>query len=138
MRHYETIYIVNPELSDEDTRGVIEKFSGVIEKEKGVIVKVDEWGKQRLAYLVRKFDKGFYVLVDFCGEGDLIKELERELKLDDRILLFQTVKLDDYVDPQDLIQESPEDAPQPEAEEAPAPESAETETENSTTSEKEE
>jgi small subunit ribosomal protein S6 len=109
MRHYETLYIVNPELDDENYKAVVEKFRDLIEKEKGVIVKLEEWGKQRLAYLVKKFDQGAYVLVDYCGGPGVTAELERDLKLDDRILKYQTVKLADDVDPQALVEKEKEE-----------------------------
>ena len=63
MRHYETIYIVDPNLSDEEYGEVTKKFNNLIEKQKGVIIKTDEWGAQKLAYRVKKFDKGYYVLL---------------------------------------------------------------------------
>jgi small subunit ribosomal protein S6 len=108
MKHYETLYIVNPELDDENYKAVVDKFRDLIEKKKGVIVKLDEWGKQRLAYLVKKFDQGAYVLIDYCGGPGVTAELERDLKLDDRILKYQTVKLADEVDPQALLQKEEE------------------------------
>lgn len=108
MRHYETLYIVNPELDDENYKAVVDKFRDLIEKKKGVIVKLDEWGKQRLAYLVKKFDQGAYVLIEYCGGPGVTAELERDLKLDDRILKYQTVKLADEVDPQALLQKEEE------------------------------
>jgi len=115
MRHYETIYIVNPNLAEEDAQGVIKKFNDLIEKHKGVIIKIQEWGTQRLAYLLKKFDKGSYVLVDYCGGPGITAELEREFKLDDRILKYQTVKLSDAVDPQELLlKETREENDQPE------------------------
>ncbi len=104
MRHYETLYIVNPELDEEDYKAVVGKFKDLVEKEKGVIVKLDEWGKQRLAYLVKKVDQGAYVLMDYCGGAGITAVLERDLKLDDRILKYQTVKLADEVEPQALEQ----------------------------------
>jgi len=110
MRHYETIYIVNPNLSDEDYNEIINKFNNLIEKQKGVIVKTQEWGKQRLAYSIKKFYNGFYVLVDFCAEPGVITELVRNLKLDERILKYQTIKLADKVDPQELILKQKEDS----------------------------
>ena len=103
MRHYETLYIVNPDLSDEDYKEVLNKFSQLIEKKKGVLIKVDEWGKQKLAYEVKKFDRGAYVLMDYCGGSGITGELERDMKLDDKVLKYQTVKLGDVVDPQELI-----------------------------------
>ena len=105
MRHYEIIYIINPNLADEDYQAVIQKFREQIEEQKGVVIKIQEWGKQTLAYLIRKFDKGYYVLVEFCAEQTLIAVLERTLKLDDRILKYQTVKLADKVDPEALLKE---------------------------------
>ena len=108
MKHYETLYIVNPELDEENYKAVIDKFRDLIEKEKGVIVKLEEWGKQRLAYLVKKFDQGAYVLMDYCGGPGVTAVLERDLKLDDRILKFQTVKLADEVDPEALVQKEEE------------------------------
>jgi small subunit ribosomal protein S6 len=103
MRHYETIYIVDPNLSDEEYGEVTKKFNNLIEKQKGVIIKTDEWGAQKLAYRVKKFDKGSYVLVDYCGNPGLTVELERALKLDSRIIKYQTVNLADNVDPEELI-----------------------------------
>ena len=103
MRHYETIYILDPNLSDEEYGEVTKKFNNLIEKQKGVIIKTDEWGAQKLAYRVKKFDNGSYVLVDYCGNPGITVELERGLKLDARILKYQTVNLADNVDPQELI-----------------------------------
>ncbi len=124
MRHYESIWIINPNLTDEDCGAVIKKFSDLIEKQKGVIVKVDEWGKQSLAYGIKKFDKGFYVLLEYCGGPETTAVLERDLKLDDRIFKYQTVKLADKVDPQDLILKQKEDEKGESAEGVPALEKA--------------
>ena len=105
MKHYETIFIINPNLGDEEYGEVLSKFRDLIDKSKGVIVKVDEWGKQKLAYRLKKFDSGVYVLVDYCGDPGLIVELDRNLKLDERILKYQTVKLADKADPEALVRE---------------------------------
>ena len=103
MNHYETIYIVNPTLDDDSLKEAIDKFSDLIKKLKGSIVKVDEWGKRKLAYEVKRFDKGYYVVLDFCALPKMLTELERNLKLDDRILKYITVKIDENVDPKDLV-----------------------------------
>ena len=105
MRRYETIYIVNPNLDDEALKEVVTKFSDLIKKQKGSIIKIDEWGKRKMAYEVKRFDKGHYVLLDFCGLPEMVTELERNLKLDDRILKYSTVKIDEDVDPAELIVE---------------------------------
>jgi len=106
MRYYETLYIINPNLSDDDSKDVVTKFNDLVEKNKGVIIKVDEWGKKTLAYEVKKFDKGYYVLLSYCGETDLVALLTREFKLDERILKYQTVKLSDNADPEELKRQS--------------------------------
>jgi len=103
MKHYETVYIVNPNIDADSLREIVNKFSDLIKKLKGYIVKVNEWGKRKLAYEVKLFDKGYYVLLDFCGLPEIVKELERNLKIDDRILKYLTVKIDEDVDPEDLI-----------------------------------
>lgn len=102
MRFYETLYIVNPDLEEEACRDVLGKFNNVIEKNGGLVIKVDEWGHKTLAYTVKKFDRGYYVLLQYCGETGVTAELERDLKLDDRVLKFQTVKLSDSADPESL------------------------------------
>jgi small subunit ribosomal protein S6 len=103
MRHYETIYILNPNLSDEEYHEIIDKFNKLIETQKGVIIKRQEWGKQRLAYAINKFNNGFYVLVGFCANPGVTAELERNCKIDDRILKYQTIKIADNADPQELL-----------------------------------
>jgi small subunit ribosomal protein S6 len=108
MNHYETIYIVNPTLDDEALKEAIDKFSNLIKKLKGSIVKVNEWGKRKLAYEVKRFDKGHYVVLDFCALPKIVTELERNLKLDDRILKYLTVKIDENVNPKDLVSEEQE------------------------------
>jgi len=117
MRQYETIFIVNPTLVEETYREVVNKFKNTIEKQKGVMVKAEEWGTQRLAYTVRKFDKGAYVLFNYCGDAGVSSELERDLKLDDRVLKYQTVKLEEDVDPQALMPKETEGKKEPEAKE---------------------
>ena len=103
MRHYETIYILNPNLSDEDYHQIINKFNKLIEDHKGVIIKTQEWGKQRLAYAINKFNNGFYVLVSFCANSAVTTELERSFKIEENILKYQTIKMADDADPQELI-----------------------------------
>jgi len=108
MNHYETIYIVNPTLDDDSLKEAIDKFSDLIKKLKGFIVKVNEWGKRKLAYELKQFDKGYYVVLDFCALPKMVTELERNLKLDDRILKYITVKIDENIDPKDLVSKEKE------------------------------
>jgi len=104
MRHYEIIYIINPNQSDDEFNEIVEKFNNLIVNQKGIIIKTQKWGKQRLAYTVKKYNNGFYVLVDFCANPGVTTELERNLNLDDRIIKYQTVKLAEKADPQELIE----------------------------------
>jgi len=103
MRHYELVYIINPNLEAELLKEVVDKFSDIVSKSKGTVVEVNEWGRRKLAYEVKKFDKGYYVLLDFCGLPTVVKELERNLKLDDRVLKYLHIKLDEDSDPEELI-----------------------------------
>jgi len=97
------VYIINPTLEAESLKEVVDKFSDIVNKLKGTIIEVNEWGKRKLAYEIKKFDKGYYILLDFCGLPAVVKELERNLKLDDRILKYLNIKLDEDVDPEELI-----------------------------------
>ena len=102
MRYYETLYLINPDLAEDTYRDVVDKFNNLIEKNNGVTIKVDEWGKKTLAYDIKKFDKGYYVLLRYCGEPDLLAELRRYFKLDDRVLKYQSIKLSNNADPEAL------------------------------------
>jgi small subunit ribosomal protein S6 len=103
MRRYEMVYIINPNLDTESLNEVIAKFSDIITKLKGYVVMISQWGKRKLAYEVKQFDKGYYVVCDFCGDPKTVNELERNLKLDDRVLQYITVKIDEDVDPEELM-----------------------------------
>ena len=98
MRRYETVFIANSELTDEDRQSLIDKMQGLLPEDQAMLVKLDEWGNKRLAYEVKKQTRGYYVLMDYCGDGVLVKELERNMRLDDRILKYMTVLKDTIVD----------------------------------------
>jgi len=95
MRKYETIFIINPDLSDEDTRGLIERVRGIIQTLQGEILRIQEWGRKKLAYEVNKMSKGYFVLLHFIGTPSMLTELERNLRLMDAVLKYQTVRLDE-------------------------------------------
>jgi small subunit ribosomal protein S6 len=105
MRRYDLIFIVQPDLSDEETKTVSDRYLQIITAQKGVIIKTEDWGKRRLAYDIKKQSRGNYVLVDFYGPGAMIQEIERNLKIDDNILKFITVKTRDPFDPEILEEE---------------------------------
>ncbi len=95
---YETIYIARPELPDDTLQAISDKISGIIEKGEGVVLTLDDWGKRRLAYPIKKNSKGHYVYFNYVGPSSLVGELERNLRIDDQLLRFLTVKLGYDVD----------------------------------------
>lgn len=98
MRRYETIVIVHPSLSQEDRQPFLEKMTSLVSEPAGLLVKLDEWGQKKLAYEIKKQTRGYYVLLEYCGDGGLVKELERNLRLDDRALKYMTVCIDKDAD----------------------------------------
>jgi len=98
MRRYETVFIVNPELSEEQRQPLFDKLKGFVSEDQGMVVKFDEWGHKRLAYEIEKHTRGYYVLMEFCGDGALVKEIERNMRLDDRVLKYMTVLKEKAVD----------------------------------------
>ncbi len=91
MKRYEVIAIVKTDLAEEDLNAIIERSSNIITERKGVIAKVEKWGKRRLAYEINKQRDGFYFFIDYAGNGAVVAEMERNFKIDDRILKFMTV-----------------------------------------------
>ena len=93
MNKYECLYVIVPELNEEETKSVIEKFNGVITANGGMIENVDEWGKRRLAYTIDYKTEGYYVYVAFNGASELPKELSRNLGINENVIRSQIVKL---------------------------------------------
>ena len=125
MRRYETLFIVTPDSSEEDLKAVAAKIQGVVTGMNGIVASYDEQGKKKLAYSVKKQNKGYYVLMDYVGSSDIVSELERNMRLDDRVLKYLTVKLADQVDPESIEPEKSEPQEQAEAVATPEPETAE-------------
>ena len=98
MRRYETFIIIDPDLSDEERTPIFEKVKGLIQQEECLLVMLDEWGARRLAYEIKKKSRGYYVRLDYCGTGKLVDEMERFLRIDDRVMKYMTVLLDKYAD----------------------------------------
>ncbi len=95
MRSYELMFIVKPDLEEEATTAIVDKFSGLIVEQGGNVTNLDKWGKRRLAYEVNGFNDGYYVLVNFQGEPKAVKEVERQLKISDDVIKHMIIKLDD-------------------------------------------
>jgi small subunit ribosomal protein S6 len=95
MRKYETIFIAHPDLVEDEVKGLIEKMREVIENLNGELIKVEEWGRRKLAYKLKKLTKGYYILIRFLGNGQVLAEIERNLRLSDSVLKYQSVRLDE-------------------------------------------
>jgi len=98
MRRYESVVILDPDVPEEEVRNFTERYTDVIKSQGGEIIKIEDWGFKRLAYLVRRRDKGRYILFDYVGLPALIAELERQLKITEEVMKYISVKLDDEVD----------------------------------------
>ncbi|PKM88058.1 MAG: 30S ribosomal protein S6 [Firmicutes bacterium HGW-Firmicutes-12] len=94
MRNYELMYIIKPDLDEEKLQAVMDKFSNIITNEGGEIITADKWGKRRLAYEIKDYREGIYILVNFKGEVGTPKELDRVMKITDDILRFMIILKD--------------------------------------------
>ena len=102
MRRYETIFITHPELSEDEFSELQAKINTILASLKGDLIKLDDWGTKKLTYAVRKNARGHFFLLDYVAGTDLIRELERNLRLNDRVLRFQTVRIADVPSPEAL------------------------------------
>jgi small subunit ribosomal protein S6 len=91
MRKYEVMYIIRPDIEQEAVQATIEKFQGIINNG-GEITKHDVMGKRRLAYEINKFRDGIYVLVQFSASPEVVKELDRVMKISDEVIRYLIVK----------------------------------------------
>ena len=96
MNHYETVFIATPVLSDLQVKEAVSKFRGVITENGGQIISEEDWGLRKLAYPIQKKTTGFYYLIEFEGEGDLIEKLETQYRRDERVIRFLTFRMDKY------------------------------------------
>ena len=123
MRRYESVWVVHGDLPDEEVKSAIDKFSRIITAAGGTLVGLDDWGRRKLAYKVKGTVRGYYLLADFAGTPATVKELERNYRIDDRIIRYHTVKKSDKVNLEALqaeIAARAQAAAPPEAEAAPA------------------
>jgi len=98
MKRYETIVIIDPDLSKEAEAPVFERVNDLIPQYEGFLIETDDWGTKKLAYEIKKKSRGHYVRFDFCGDGALIQEMERFFRIDDKVMKFMTVLLDNEAD----------------------------------------
>ncbi|MDD5475446.1 MAG: 30S ribosomal protein S6 [Syntrophales bacterium] len=102
MNRYEVVYVAFHDLSTEDFDRQLERYLSIVTDYNGTIVKIDKWGKRKLAYPIQKRREGNYVLIDFVGDSAIIPEMERRLRIDDKILRYLSVKTSDKVDLEEI------------------------------------
>ncbi|MGF7184057.1 small subunit ribosomal protein S6 [Desulfitispora alkaliphila] len=86
MRQYELVYIINPEFDEEKRQALVEKVNDLVVRNGGELVKVDQWGKRKLAYPIMKFNEGVYVLVEYQAPAEAIAEVDRVLRITDGVI----------------------------------------------------
>ena len=95
MRIYEELFILQPDVTDEQVDPLIEQLSGIITGQGGTVDKSEKWGVRKLAYRVQKFNEGYYVLLQFTAGPETVKEMERRLRVTDVVMKFLTVRIDE-------------------------------------------
>jgi small subunit ribosomal protein S6 len=99
MNNYETVFILTPVLSEKQTKEAVDKFKKSLKTSGAKINHEESWGLKKLAYPIQKKSTGFYFLMQFQAEGDAIKNFEVELKRDEKVMRFLTMKMDkDHVE----------------------------------------
>lgn len=93
---YETVFIMTPVLSDDQMKETVDKFKALLVENGAKLVHEENWGLRKLAYPIQKKTTGFYHLIEFQSDGELVAKLEVAFKRDERILRFQTVSLDKH------------------------------------------
>lgn len=95
MPFYETVYITRQDLSEGQVKDLAKGFEDIIKKEGGKIAKTEQWGLRTLAYRINKSRKGHYTLIESDAPGSAIIELERNLRLNEDVVRFMTIKLEE-------------------------------------------
>ncbi|MGB9780695.1 MAG: 30S ribosomal protein S6 [Caldanaerobacter sp.] len=95
MRSYETMYVLSPDLNEDERKGLIERFKNLIVERGGEITNFDEWGKRKLAYPIQKKTEGYYVLMNFNSSPEVSRELERVYRITDGVLRYLIIRTDE-------------------------------------------
>ncbi len=95
MRKYEIMFILRPDVAEEEMDRLIAQMEGVVTAAGGKVEKVDRMGRRKLAYRVRRQREGFYVLFSLEGSGETVREFERRLKVTDTVIKFLSVRIDE-------------------------------------------
>ncbi|MEO1173085.1 MAG: 30S ribosomal protein S6 [Myxococcota bacterium] len=98
MTEYETTVVVRPDVTGQQVEAALDRVRDVIGKQGGKLLEIDHWGKKKLAYPMKKHPRGIYVRTHYLGLGGLVSELERNLRLNENVLRFMTIKLEERVE----------------------------------------
>jgi small subunit ribosomal protein S6 len=96
MNQYETVFILNPVLSETQVEEAVQKYIDLIKSQKGSISNQENWGLKKLAYPIENKKSGFYHLFEFAASSDAVPALEVEFRRDERVMRYLTVKLDKH------------------------------------------
>lgn len=96
MNHYETVFILTPVLSEPQMKEAVEKFKTILVNEGCEILNEENWGLKKLAYPIEKKSTGFYVLIEFKANPDVIAKLETQYRRDERVIRFMSFRMDKY------------------------------------------
>ena len=96
MNQYETVFILTPVLSEQQMKETVEKFKGILTAQGAEIINEESWGMKKMAYPIQKKSTGFYQLIEFKAEPQVVEKLEVGFRRDERIIRFLTVKLEKY------------------------------------------
>src|SRR5437868_13198263 len=99
LREYETIFVVRPDLAEDLVDKIVERIRGIVHRDGGKVIKVENWGKKKVAYEVKKHLRAIFVRFLYLGSTQMVAEFERNLRMTDDVLKYQSVKVADNVDP---------------------------------------
>lgn len=95
MAFYELVYIVRPDVATNQVEAVAKKFADIVSDKGGKVIKTEQWGLKTLAYRVKKHRKGYYTMMCMEANGDIVNEVERNLRINDDVIRFLTISVDE-------------------------------------------
>src|ERR671923_1827940 len=98
LREYETIFLVRPDLAEDLVDKIVERLRGIVQRDGGKVIKVENWGKKKVAYEVKKHLRAIFIRFVYLGNTHMVAEFERNLRMTDDVLKYQSLKLAENVD----------------------------------------
>ena len=99
LREYESIFLLRPDLADDLVEKVVDRMRGIVQRDGGKVLKVENWGKKKTAFEVKKNLRALFIRVHYLGDTKLVAEFERNLRMTDDVLKYQSVKIAENIDP---------------------------------------